>query len=108
MKNSIIPRVNHYFEENNIPYYPSMPTQATCAAYNELRSNIVTLMELKRKNEHLEKELKNPNYRKMSNSEISSTAVSSSSTKTTKVKKRSISPSNVKEPKKGRFIKTYQ
>jgi len=62
-----------------------MPTQATCAAYNELRSNIVTLMELKRKNEHLEKELKNPNYRKMSNSEISSTAVSSSSTKTTKV-----------------------
>jgi len=63
-----------------------MPTQATCAAYNELRSNIVTLVELKRKNEHLEKELKTPNYRKMSSTtDISSTVVSSSSTKSTKV-----------------------
>jgi len=63
-----------------------MPTQSTCSAYNELRSQVVTLMELKRKNEHLEKELKNPNYRKMSStSELSSTIISSSSTKSTKV-----------------------
>ena len=81
---SLFQYINIYFIL--IAYYPSMPTQSTCSAYNELRSQVVTLMELKRKNEHLEKELKNPNYRKMSStSELSSTIISSSSTKSTKV-----------------------
>ncbi|KAI9202857.1 uncharacterized protein BJ171DRAFT_512327 [Polychytrium aggregatum] len=58
LKTALIPKVHHMLEELGVAIRPRMPTAQVMAKYEELRSNIQILIELKRQHEKAEHELK--------------------------------------------------